>query len=419
MHIGMVSATYDAGVVNGVLRMVDLYRQQLEARGHQVTVFALGKERTLDADSGIVRSPGLPLGDFGYYAGIGYTPEAQRLLATMDIVHCHHLFMSLELAHRYANAPIVYTNHTRYDLYTISYTHLPQSAVDAIMHYAWPHFTDMADHVIAPSAGMEQVMLGFGVRAPISVIDNGIDLRPFLEPSAPLHKIDLGLPEASVLCVYCGRLSAEKEVEKLVRLFAAAAAQRHDLYLLLIGKGPLEAELRQIVTNMGLADRVRFAGPLPYHEVGNYLAAADIFVTASTSEVHPLTVIEAMAAHLPVIAVSSPGIVETIDSSVTGLLVPVADKPFIDALIMLTADAELRRTMGAAAREAGKRYDINRTVDQTLELYRQLLERRPDQQRKEPHSRWKRRTAAWELRLSGLSQALQIDWSKSHQEPGS
>jgi glycosyltransferase involved in cell wall biosynthesis len=404
----MVSATYDADVVNGVLRMIELYRRHLPARGHEVTIFTLGSEDP-EGTPGVVRSPGLPLGDHGYYAGLGYTPEAQRQLAQMDIVHCHHLLMSLEMAHRYADAPIVYTNHTRYDLYTGSYTRLPQPAADAIMRYAWPRYTDMADHIIAPSVGMLRVMLEFNVRRPISVIENGIELEPFLRPSHPRTKRDLGLPDDCVLAVYCGRLAAEKDVALLVTLFAEAAAQHSDLALLLIGKGPQASELRRQVEALGLAERVRFTGALPYAAVGAHLAAADMFLTASTSEVHPLTVIEAMAAGLPVVAVRSPGLAETVESGVTGLLVPAADLAFVAAMLSLAGDAAARRRMGAAAREAAHRYDIGRTIDRTLALYDDLLTRRPDRGRRDPHGWWRRRAAAWESRLSEIAHVLQLE----------
>lgn len=419
MHIGLVSATYDAGVVNGVLRMIGLYQQHLEARGHQVTIFALGNERQADLETGIVRSPGLPLGNFGYYAGLGYTPEAQRLLATMDIVHCHHLFMSLEMAHRYAAAPIVYTNHTRYDLYAVTYTRLPQSAADAIMRYAWPHYTDLADHVIAPSAGMQQVMFEFNVRTPTSLIENGIELEPFLTPEAPLSKTDLGIPEGGILCIYCGRLSVEKAIEDLVHHFAVAAAQRDDLHLLLIGKGSQGGELQHIAAGLGLSNRIHLAGAVPFREVGNYLAAGDLFVTASTSEVHPLTVIEAMASGLPVVAIRSPGIDSTVISGETGLLVGPPGTEFSDALLILASDPALRQTMGAAARKASLFFDINHTVDRTLDLYAELLQRRPDLRRKDPHGRWRERTVAWEARLSELSHVLQLDQPREQEKPGS
>ena len=112
MRIGMVSATYDAAVINGAVRMVTLYKTYLEELGHEVTIFTLGEASESDEAARVIRSPGLRLGRYGYYLGMSYTREAQALLARMDIVHCHHLLMSVEMAHRYARCPIIYTNHT-------------------------------------------------------------------------------------------------------------------------------------------------------------------------------------------------------------------------------------------------------------------------------------------------------------------
>lgn len=88
MRIGMVSATYDATVVNGAVRMVTLYKEHLEALGHEVTIFTLGEPEESDPAARIVRSPGIRLGGYGYYISMSYTREAQALLRQMDIVHC-------------------------------------------------------------------------------------------------------------------------------------------------------------------------------------------------------------------------------------------------------------------------------------------------------------------------------------------
>ena len=102
MRIGMVTACYKP-VINGVTRMVSLYKQHLEAAGHEVTIFTLGDPDPND-ESGVVRSPGIMLGDYGYYISMRYSSEAQALLQQMDIIHCHHLFMSVEMAHRYGRS---------------------------------------------------------------------------------------------------------------------------------------------------------------------------------------------------------------------------------------------------------------------------------------------------------------------------
>ena len=385
MRIGMVTACYKP-VINGVTRMVELYKEHLEAAGHEVTIFTLGDPDPND-EPGVVRSPGLMLGDYGYYISMRYTSKAQKLLQEMDIIHCHHLFMSVEMAHRYGRSPIVYTNHTRYDLYTGSYISLPQPAADAIMRQVWPEFTDYADVVITPSAGVRDVMLDFGVRRPIELIENGVDLKPFHHPTAPLTKADLGVPETAVLVTYVGRLSAEKDIDLLIDQFAIAKDVVPNLHLMIIGKGSAQAELEKQARQLGIRNSITFTGPVAYENVANYLAAADLFATASVTEVHPLTVIEAMAAGLPVVAISSPGIVDTVESGRSGLLTTKPAGGLAAALVGLASNPERQQQMAQAARADSERFNIDNTIKRTIALYERLHEERPDLKRKKMHGR--------------------------------
>ena len=185
MKIGMVTVVYKP-VVNGVTNMVSLYKRHLEELGHEVTVFTLGDPDPDGDEPGVIRSKALPLSDYGYHIGVGYTRRAQERLQEMDVLHCHHLVAGVDIAHRYARCPIVLTNHTRLDLYTGSFIPLPQQAADAMMRQIWPEYTDMAEVVITPSESVRQVLLDFGVRKPIEVIPNGVDLETFHE--APTAK---------------------------------------------------------------------------------------------------------------------------------------------------------------------------------------------------------------------------------------
>ena len=399
MRIGMVTACYKP-VINGVTRMVSLYKQQLEALGHEVYVFTLGEPDPAGEESRVIRSSAMPLGESGYYVSVGYSSEARSLIQEMDIIHCHHLFMSVELAHRYAKCPIVYTNHTRYDLYTGTYSPLPQPAADALMRRIWPEFTDFADVVITPSKSVKRVMLDFGVQQRIEVIENGVDLRPFLSPPHPFTKTKLEIPEDSLLLVYVGRLSSEKNLTQLFEQFAIAQNSVPHLHLLLIGSGPSENDLPILAKHLRIADNVHFSGPVDYEDVANYLAAADIFVTASVSEVHPLTVIEGMAAGLPVVAPASPGIVDTVVSGKTGLLANLYEEGLANSIVELATNSNLREIMGANAREVSYKYDIKKTVEQSIGLYNELLETRPDLKREKAHGRWILRKSVKQERLT-------------------
>lgn len=401
MKIGMVTACYKP-VINGVTRMVMLYKAEMERLGHEVTVFTLGQPDPAGEETGIVRSPALPVGQ-GYYVAMRYSREAQELLAEMEIIHCHHLFMSVELAHKYGRCPIVYTNHTRYDLYTGAYTPIPQPAADAIMRRVWPEFTSLADVVIVPSRSVQQIMLSFGVQAPLRVIENGVAIRPFQHPPHPHSKSSLGLQKEAILLVYTGRLAAEKNLLLLLEQFATAQAMLPQLHLMLLGHGLLEKRLRALAQEYAIQDHVHFIGAVEYAQVPNYLAAADLFVTASTSEVHPLSVIEAMAAGLPVIAADSPGITDTVHHLQTGLLVPLPEQGLAAAMLALALNEPLRRQMGVRARQESELYDIHHTIARTLALYEELLQTRPDLKRRKQHGRWAQNRARLQPLLDQLT----------------
>ncbi len=404
MKIGMVTAVYKP-TVNGVTHMISLYKKQLEALGHEVTIFTLGEPDPAGDEPGVVRSPAVALGN-GYYVSMRYNREAQRLLREMDILHCHHLFMSVTLAHRYAHCPIVYTNHTRYDLYGGTNTPLPQPAADAIMRQVWPEYTDRADVVITPSESVRQVMLSFGVQRPIVVIENGIDLAPFHQPTRPHTKADYGLPDSAVVCVYVGRLSVEKNLPVLLQQFAVARELAPDLHLLVVGHGPDADTLPAVARELNIEDAVQFLGKVNYAEMPNLLAAADIFATASVTEVHPLTVIEAMGAGLPVAATRSPGMVDLVESGKTGYLVKDPTTGLAAALVALATNPPQRTEMGRAAYQASQPYDIHRTVCKTLDLYERLRLERPDLKRTREHGRSFRNSRRLQPMIKQLSRLL-------------
>jgi glycosyltransferase involved in cell wall biosynthesis len=105
------------------------------------------------------------------------------------------------------------------------------------------------------------------------------------------------------------------------------------------------------------------------------MAAADAFVTASVTEVHPMTVIEAMAASLPVLGIQSPGVGDTILDGETGYLVSSQDlASFTAMMVRLVREDDQRRRMGESARKAADSYAIERTCGMMEERYHQVVE---------------------------------------------
>jgi glycosyltransferase involved in cell wall biosynthesis len=131
-----------------------------------------------------------------------------------------------------------------------------------------------------------------------------------------------------------------------------------------------------VSSELGLGGRVTLAGAVPYEEVSTYLATADVFLSASVTEVHPLSLIEGLAAGLPALGVVSPGVADTIEDGVNGLLVPHDLAAFAQAFQRLMTDASLRARLAEGARRTSARYSIEYTTTRIVELYEQLLENR-------------------------------------------
>jgi 1,2-diacylglycerol 3-alpha-glucosyltransferase len=379
MRIGMLVDAYKP-YISGITNYVALSRRFLEKAGQEVFVFAFGGDDYVDDEPNIIRTRGLLLVDSGYYFSVRYNLQAQRILRTMDIVHVHHPFVSGRLALRYCQPreiPIVFTNHTRYDLYTQAYLPMiPEVVGDTFLRAYMPSFCKSCDLVIAPSHGLHDVLRGLGVESPIEVIPNGVDLAPYQAEVDPVSRADLGFSDNDVILIYTGRLGPEKNLTFLLRAFAGTAKTYENVGLLIIGDGPERDNLEDRVRIMGISDRVHFTGMVAYEKIPSFLAAADAFVTASVTEVHPLSVIEAMAAGLPVLGIHSPGVSDTVDDGVTGLLAQEEDlAQFTAKMVRLVIDHEGRKKMEAQASRAAQAYAIERTTDVLLKHYQRLVEK--------------------------------------------
>jgi glycosyltransferase involved in cell wall biosynthesis len=178
-------------------------------------------------------------------------------------------------------------------------------------------------------------------------------------------------PHATVL-THVGRFAPPKNHALLIEAFAQVRSDA-PLYLLLVGGGELENAVREQVAGLGLQERVRFLGVRA--DVADILRASDVFVLSSRVEGNPMSVMEAMAAGLPVVSTAVGGVPELVREGVTGLLVPSEDAGALaQAMQALVDDPVRRQAMGAAARQhAVAHFDIRHTVRGYEQLYETLL----------------------------------------------
>jgi glycosyltransferase involved in cell wall biosynthesis len=202
--------------------------------------------------------------------------------------------------------------------------------------------------------------------ARIAVVANGVDLARFAPDPAARGRVrrQLGLADDVPLLLAVGRLDESKGFQIAIAALRDLRARGLEAQLLIAGEGVYRPQLEQLAAESG----VRLLGYLPHERLTELLAAADLFVLPTLHyEGMPMTIVEALAAGLPVVASNIGGVPNTVDDGKTGLLVPVGD---VQALASATAgllqNKERYTTMSQAARAAAvTRFGRERMVAET------------------------------------------------------
>jgi glycosyltransferase involved in cell wall biosynthesis len=212
----------------------------------------------------------------------------------------------------------------------------------------------------------------------VKVIWNGAPLDEFA-PVAPAAaralRQQLGIPDGALVVGAVGRLNAQKGHRYLLDAAPPVLARHPEARFLIVGDGDLELPLRQQARELGIHERVVFAGHRS--DIPAVLGAIDVLCISSTYEGTPLTLFEAMAAGKPIVSTAVDGCREVLEEGRTGLLVPPREgRSLADGLLRVLDDRELRDSLGREAREASARFDVGECVRQIEALYDEVLAER-------------------------------------------
>ncbi|WP_336135346.1 glycosyltransferase [Natronomonas amylolytica] len=206
-------------------------------------------------------------------------------------------------------------------------------------------------------------------------IYNGLDVESYNEEvrAANLDRVrekwDI---EDDIVFLNIARYEAEKSQSDLIETMARVTDQRKDVMLLLVGSGSLEDELRTKIRDENLEQHVKLTGHVP--SVVEYYALADVFVSASVREGLPITLLEAMAAELPVVGTTIPGVDELVVDGETGYLVPPKAPKVLAERMLALSDSERQEAFGKAGFDRVRtQFDISKTLEAHIRLYRKLL----------------------------------------------
>ena len=375
----MLSDYFLPHVGGGVERVVVELCNGLIQRGHTITVLAL---RTCPArateTNGALTIYRVPAVDLTRWLGVQFAVSMRVLSATArlissfrpDLIHAHNLFF------RTTEVAALLRMMFRVPLITTLHLGEPERGGTLLNALIWTYESTMgsfvvrrSDHVIAVSnAVAEHARRIGGYSTPVTAIPNGVNTDLFY-PKPQRH--DIG---QTVLFV--GRLVPNKGPVTLIQAAPAVLAKYPQVQFLLVGDGPLRFTLQKQAHQLGIGHAVKFLGIR--HDVPELMRAATVFVRPSSLEGMPLTVLEAMASALPVVATPVGGTAELIRDGINGYLIQVGDSAALaNTIVRLLDDRSLAEEMGRRGRELVEgSYTWDAVANRTERVYAEEICRR-------------------------------------------
>lgn len=291
-----------------------------------------------------------------------------------DIVHSHlfraDIYAALAVARLDEHKPFLVSTRHNDDRFFLN-------PFIGMVHYM---ISARQDLIIAISDHIARFTVARGVRHPDRVrrVYHGIEppLTRALEREGQHVRADLSIPPGAFVVGNVGRLAPQKGQRHLIAAMPMLLERVPRAHAVIAGGGDLEEYLRDLATELGVAERVHVLGPR--RDVPALMHAIDVFAMPSIWEGFGLVLLEAMAAGRPIVASRVATIPEVVADGETGLLVPAGDPPALaDALASLAHDPGLAKEMGEAGRERLRRgFSIEKMVGDTELLYRELVESR-------------------------------------------
>ncbi len=387
MRIGIFTDTYPP-FINGVSTSIAMLEKGLREKGHDVFIVTVNPENfsyKYENEDRIIRIPGVPTGIYDYRLTGIYSIRALNKIKDwkLDIIHSHTEFgigtFARIVAKQY-NIPLVHTYHTMYEDYVhyITKGYFDKTS-KKIVEYLTKFYCDKtARELIVPSTKTYDLFIKkYKIQNRVNIIPTGIDISRFFKENVSLSEVkkikeDLGIKKNDFILLFVGRLAEEKNVELLINAHNEIIKNHKHVKLMIVGSGPDYEKYINLSISLGIKDNVIFTNAIPWNDIPLYYHVADVFVTASTSETQGLTVIEAMAASLPVICADDEAFNRIVINGTNGFLFSDKDE-YINCIDKIIEDKKLLIDESIEARNTSEEHSIDKYADKILKVYNRVI----------------------------------------------
>lgn len=391
MRIGIFSDTY-APFINGVTTSVLMLKKGLEKLGHTVYIVTVN-DKTLkykfEENGKVVRVPGIPIGIYDYRLSGIYPIKAINIIRKwkLDVIHSQTEFgigTFARIIAKQLNIPLVHTYHTMYEDYIhyITKGYFNKSSKKIVEYLTLFYCDKTATELVVPTKkAYELFKKKYMVDRNVHVVPTGIDVEKFyLENNKKLNIIkkreELGIKRDDFVILFVGRIAREKNVMLLLSSMKVIVNNCPKAKLLIVGDGPDLDDYKDYVIRQEIADNVIFTGKVPWDIIQHYYLISNCFTTASTSETQGLTVIEAMAASLPVVCIDDESFTQTVIDNLNGIVFK-NKRGYRNAIIKLYNDKLLLNRLSKQAKISAETHSSKYFVNSILDVYKIAIKNKP------------------------------------------
>ena len=358
---------------------IETFRRSLSALGVEVRLVV--PRYADDADEpGIVRVPGRPVPGDPEDRLVGWRAMHRAVLAAAgdcDLIHIQTPFVAhyagLKAAHS-LGMPLLATYHTLFEEYLQHYAaFLPAAWLKRQARAFSRRQCNALDAVIVPSLALRERLESYGVSVPLHVLPTGIPAEQFSAGDGTGFRQRYGIAAERPVALFVGRVAHEKNIGFLLEALVVARRSCPELLLVIAGEGPAMGDLHEKADRLGLAAATRFIGYLDRRTaLPDCYAAANIFVFASRTETQGLVLLEAMAAGLPVVALSEMGTRDILEPGRGAISPPAEPEAFGETLAHILNHPRAWAHLGSDAEIFAREWSDLAMARRLATLYRQM-----------------------------------------------
>lgn len=385
MRIGLFTDTYPP-YINGVSTSVLMLKQGLEKLGHEVYVVTVNSENFhYKKEDNVLMIPGIPIGIYDFRMTSLYPLRALKIIKSwnLDVIHTHTEFAVGTFARLIAkqyNIPLVHTYHTMYEEYIYYITKgYFDGASKKLVEYLTLFLCDKTvEELIVPTKKTHDLFKEkYKVKRDVHIIPSGIDVTRFYKENVDLLSIkslkkELNIKKDDFVILFVGRIAKEKNIDFLIKNLKAILKKVPKARMIIVGDGPDMNELALLVRENKLDKHVTFTGKVSWSEIPKYYQLANVFVTASKTETQGLTVIEAMAAEKPVVAIKDESFELVMKDKQDGLFFETKEE-YQRLIIELYNNPSYAKMIAKQARITANAYNPEVYAKRVLEVYESVI----------------------------------------------